>query len=272
MGKPSLSKLLRHDQKTPKEGKNSLEKDISELQLEMLRVQQGVWHAKARVILAFEGFDAAGKGGCIRTLTANLDPRGVAVHPVGPPTPAEQGRHYLWRFWRDLPEPGTIAIFDRTWYGRVLVEKVERLAKPERIRDAYREINEFEQQLADDGVTILKFFLGISAPEQRRRFEARLEDPYKQWKLSEADLEARRHWDDYVKAVDKMFAKTHTKHAPWHLIPADHKPAARVSVLRETVRELGDWGDWIREKAERLGRRTLKQELKALGRKDKELR
>lgn len=260
MKTPSLAKLLRHKQRDDGKGEK-----IPDLQLEMLRVQQGIYHGKGRVVLAFEGFDAAGKGGCIRTLTSTLDPRGVKVHPVGPPEACEKGEHYLQRFWRNLPAPGEIAVFDRTWYGRVLVEKVERLAKPSRIHDAYREINEFERMLVDDGIVVLKFFLGISPGEQLRRFEARLNDPYKQWKLGEPDLEARRHWKDYVKAVDKMFEKTSTKRARWRLIPADHKDSARAEVLRETVHELGDWGDWIRSEAARLGSRTLKQELKSLG-------
>lgn len=271
MSQLSLSRLLRHKQKPPKEDKDKLEKEISSLQLEMLRVQQGIWHGKGRVVLLFEGFDAAGKGGVIRTLTQCIDPRGVAVHPIGPPTPDEQGQHYLERFWSKLPKPGTIAVFDRSWYGRVLVEKVEKLAKPGRVHDAYREIREFERMLADDGITLLKFFLAITPEEQLQRFEDRLNDPYKQWKLGEPDIEARRRWNEYVKAVDKMLDKTDAKHARWSLIPADHKPLARVKVMRETVRTLCCWGDWIRDRAAKLGQRTLKQELEAMGKKGKDL-
>ncbi|MGZ3669761.1 MAG: polyphosphate kinase 2 family protein [Bdellovibrionota bacterium] len=267
MKTPSLSRLLRKTQKAPPD-KLKQEARIEKLQLEMLRVQQGIYHGKGRAIVIFEGFDAAGKGGCIRTLTSLLDPRGVAVHPVGPPNPEERGRHWLYRFWRDLPLPSTIAVFDRSWYGRVLVEKVEALTKPGRIHDAYREINEFERMLADDGITLIKFFLGISRDEQLRRFEDRLNDPYKQWKLSEDDLRNRRNWNAYVKAVDKMFRETHSKHAPWRLVPSDHKSAAREAVLSQTVEDLGDWGDWIQNCAAKLGRRTLKQEMKALGAKD----
>jgi polyphosphate kinase 2 (PPK2 family) len=268
MPKVSLSRLLRHRQRKPK---GSPAGEIERLQLEMLRIQQGIYHGKGRAVLVFEGFDAAGKGGCIRTLTSALDPRGVQVHPIGAPTADEQGRHWLYRFWRDLPPPGTIAVFDRSWYGRVLVERVEKLASPARLRDAYREINQFEKALLDDGVTVLKFFLGVSRGEQRQRFEDRLNDPYKQWKLTEDDLRARARWDDYVEAVDKMFAKTHRRGAPWRLVPADHKAGARREVLRETVKELASWGEWIRKRAAHLGRRSLREELEALGRKGKEL-
>jgi polyphosphate kinase 2 (PPK2 family) len=258
MKAPSLSRLLRHKQKSPDE-KNLLEERLEKLELEMLRIQQGIFHGKGRVILLLEGFDAAGKGGCIRTITSHIDPRGVAVHAVGPPTKEEQGRHWLYRFWRDLPEPGTIALFDRSWYGRVLVEKVEQLAKPSRIHDAYREINEFERTLADDGITILKFFLGVSRDQQLKRFEERLGDPYKQWKLSEDDIRNRSNWDKYVKATDRMFEKTNKVH--WHLVGADHKAAARVEVLERIVKELGHWGNWMEKQANITGHRTLKQEL-----------
>lgn len=268
MGKLSLSRLLRHDQKKPKESKIELEDEIKKLQLGMLRVQQGMWHSKGRAILAFEGFDAAGKGGCIRTVTELLDPRSVSVHPIGPPEPDEQARHWLFRFWRDIPKPGIIAVFDRTWYGRVLAEKVEHLAPAERIRQAYHEINEFERQLEDDGVVIVKFFLAVSKDEQLKRFEERLKDPYKQWKLTEADIEARRKWDEYVEAADKIFART----GDWNLIPADHKHAARRAVLEKTISKLGRWGKWMDKRAAVTGVRSLKDELRKLGKKEKELK
>jgi polyphosphate kinase 2 (PPK2 family) len=271
MHSPSLSKLLRRKQKGISGHKNAVEKKIPDLQLEMLHIQQGIFHGNGRVVIVFEGFDAAGKGGAIRTLTSTLDPRGITVHPIGPPLPEERGEHYLQRFWRALPAPGTIAVFDRSWYGRVLVEKVEGLTKSSRIRDAYREINEFETLLTNDGISVLKFFLGVSREEQLRRFEDRLKDPYKQWKLTADDIRSHVHWDAYVKAADKMFAKTHNRNSPWHLIPADHKSLARLEIMRICVKELSEWREWIREKAARLGTRTLEQELARLGRKDGEL-
>ena len=198
----------------------------------MLRIEQAAWKHKSRIILAFEGFDSAGKGGVIRRLTQYLDPRGFAVHPIAAPSEDERTRHYLYRFWTKLPRAGTIAIFDRTWYGRVLVERVEGFARKDEWKRAYDEINAFEKMLTDDGVPVIKIFLGISKSEQRKRFEERLKDPYKQWKLTPDDLRNRKRWDDYVAAVDDMFSKTHTKNAPWHLVAADDKRYARIKSLK----------------------------------------
>ncbi|HEX9306115.1 MAG TPA: hypothetical protein VF894_01415 [Anaeromyxobacter sp.] len=203
MAHPSLSKLLAKDAFPEVASKHVYERRLDELQRRILLIQQGVFLTRRRAIVAVEGFDAAGKGGVIRRLTEGVAPRGVKVVPIGPPSPDEQGRHWLWRFWRDLPLPGTITIFDRTWYGRVLVERVEGLAKKAEWMRAYREINEFERLLVDDGVDVVKVFLGISKAEQLRRFEERLRDPYQQWKLGESDVRARRKWNDYVEAVGR---------------------------------------------------------------------
>src|SRR5512143_2546906 len=148
---PSLSRLLAGPFPAVP-SKDGYERRLEELQRRMLLVQQGLFHSRRRAIVAIEGFDASGKGGAIRRLTEAIDPRGVKVVPIGPPTGEEQGRHWLWRFWRALPAPGTLTVFDRTWYGRVLVERVEGLARKAEWRRAYREINEFERVLADDGV------------------------------------------------------------------------------------------------------------------------
>ncbi len=263
MKKNSLSWLLKHGQKHgPKKTARS-EQEIEALQLALLRIQQGIWHGKGRVILLFEGFDAAGKGGCIRTLTERLDPRGVKVHAIGPPKPEEQERHWLYRFWQRIPEPGTIAIFDRSWYGRLLVEKVEKLAPSVRIRDAYREINEFERSLQRDGITLMKFFLAVSKEEQLRRFADRLKDPYKQWKLTEDDIRASEHWNGYVKAVDKLLEET----KGWDLVPADNKHVARAKVLTAVKSELKPWGKWIEKQAASLGARSIDEELRKLKKK-----
>ncbi|MEL6547296.1 MAG: polyphosphate kinase, partial [Myxococcota bacterium] len=154
--------------------KKAYQEELASLQLELLKIQQAYHHQGApRAILLFQGWDAAGKGGAIRRITERLDPRGLRVHAIAAPTPAEQGRHYLWRFWQRIPQPGRIAIFDRSWYGRVLVERVEGFAKKREWKRAYDEINEFEHTLVDDGVRIVKFFLHITADEQLRRFEER---------------------------------------------------------------------------------------------------
>ncbi len=218
------------------EGKAAYEKRLAELQKQLLRIQQTYWHEKRRAILVLEGWDAAGKGGAIRRMTELLDPRGFHVWPIGAPLPSEQGRHYLWRFWQRLPEPGTFAIFDRSWYGRVLVERVEGYAAPGAWKRAFDEINEFERLLVDDGARIVKLFLHISPEEQLERFRERLTNPYKRWKITEEDLRNRGRWDDYVQAAEDMFDKTSTNLAPWHAVAADSKWYARVRCL-EVVNE-----------------------------------
>lgn len=223
--------------------KSAYLKELESLQEQVMHVQQAYWHSKRRAILVFEGWDAAGKGGAIRRLTETLDPRGAHVWPIAAPLPQEQGKHYLWRFWQRLPEPGTFAIFDRSWYGRVLVERVEGFAKPSEWQRAYDEINEFERLLIDDGVRIVKLFLHISEDEQRRRFRERLHNPYKRWKLTSEDLRNRARRPQYELATNQMFDRTHTKHAPWHVIPADAKWYARVEVLRQVVARLSEGVD-----------------------------
>jgi polyphosphate kinase 2 (PPK2 family) len=211
---------------------------IENLQLKMLRIQQAYFHQRRRAIVVFEGWDASGKGGAIRRLTEHLDPRGVKVWPIGPPHPDEQGRHYLYRFWQRLPEPGTLAIFDRSWYGRVLVERVESLAPKEAWRRAYGEIVEFERMLTEDGVRVVKLFLDITRDEQLRRFAQRLKSPEKRWKLTDADLRSRALWPDYVRAAEEMFARTNRPHAHWHIVPANRKWFARTRVLEIVTDEL----------------------------------
>lgn len=203
---------------------------IKDLQLKMLRIQQGIWRKKERVIIVFEGMDAAGKGGAIRKITEVLDPRGVKVHPIGPPTPEEQGKHWLYRFWLNLPSPGMIAIFDRSWYGRVLVERVDKLAPDKDWKRAYKEINQFEQMLVKDGIHLIKIFLKISREEQGRRFKARLNDPYKSWKITEADLKARKKWKKYETAIDDMVKKT--GQVTWQVVENNDKDLARVETLK----------------------------------------
>ena len=229
---PKKIRLARLVQPKPFADKAEYETHLDRLQKKMLSIQQTFFHEKLRAILVFEGWDAAGKGGAIRRLTETLDPRGFHVWPIGAPKPDEQGRHYLYRFWERLPEPGTIAIFDRSWYGRVLVERVEGLSPKPTWKRAYREIKEFERMLVDDGVRLVKVFLHIPPEEQLRRFAERLSNPYKRWKLTEDDIRNHRRWDDYAEAIDEMFERTSTKHAPWHAIYAEKKWVARVEVLK----------------------------------------
>jgi len=265
MKTPSLSKLLKHlkfsDQAEPK----NYQKDLDALQLKMLRIQQGLWHQKKRAIIVFEGFDAAGKGGAIRRLTEDLDPRSCVVYGISAPTANEQGRHYLYRFWRRLPLPGTMAIFDRSWYGRVLVERVEKLTEKKRWKQAYDEIPEFEAMLINDDVDLIKIFLAIDREEQLKRFEARLNDPYKQWKLTKDDVEARSKWKDYVAAADEMFEQTHSHKSPWHLVAANNKSEARLEVLQIVTERLKHHGRWMESKAHDNEVSSLKRSLKELG-------
>jgi AMP-polyphosphate phosphotransferase len=233
---PKKIRLDRLKQSKPFTAKEQYEKQLKALQLKMLLIQQTYFHEKRRGIIAFEGWDAAGKGGAIRRLTEQLDPRGFHVWPIGAPRPDEQGRHYLYRFWQRLPAPGMLAIFDRTWYGRVLVERVDGLIPKSAWKRAYREIREFERMLVEDGVRLVKIFLHIPPEEQLLRFAERLGNPYKRWKLTEDDIRDHQHWDDYVDAIHDMFDETSTKHAPWTAIYGEKKWVARVKVL-ETVTE-----------------------------------
>jgi polyphosphate kinase 2 (PPK2 family) len=188
------------------------------------------------VVVVLEGWDASGKGGAIRRLTHALDPRGFTVHAFGAPSAEELAHHYLWRFWRVLPKHGHLAIFDRSWYGRVLVERVEGLASEQEWHRAYREINEFELQLAAAGTVVAKFWLHISRDEQLSRFEERKENPYKRYKLTDEDWRNREKWSTYYEAVDEMLLRTSTTYAPWTVVPANSKPLARVTII-ETLAE-----------------------------------
>ncbi len=205
------------------------------LQVRLGQLGFQVYQQKRPVILAFEGWDAGGKGGAIRRITERLDPRGYVVQPISAPKGDDAEHHYLWRFWRRLPEGGQIAIFDRTWYGRVMVERVEGFCTENEWRRAYREINEFERQLVDFGTIMCKFWLHISQEEQLARFEGRRDTAYKAWKLTDEDWRNREKWNAYSEAVEDMLLKTSTTVAPWSVVPANDKLIARVFVLQTVV-------------------------------------
>jgi AMP-polyphosphate phosphotransferase len=188
--------------------------------------------------VAFEGWDAAGKGGAIKRLVAPLDPRHVRVAQFAAPTETERRHHFLNRFWPALPGWGGMSVYDRTWYGRVLVERVEGFASEEEWRRAYAEIAEFERMLLAEGTALVKIWLHISAAEQLRRFEARAEDPLKTWKLTEDDWRNRSRRPDYEAAVEEMIARTSTEDAPWHLVSAESKRHARVAVMRLVIESI----------------------------------
>ncbi|WP_066685099.1 polyphosphate:AMP phosphotransferase [Christensenella intestinihominis] len=211
---------------------------LAECQNRLFRLQNKLYLKKIPVIVAYEGNDAAGKGGNIKRVAAALDARGYAVTPIAAPSPDELNHQYLWRFWRALPRTGHFAIFDRTWYGRVLVERVEGLTPIARINQAYNEINEFEALLARWGAVIFKFWLAIDKDEQLRRFEDRQNTPEKQWKITEEDWRNRGKWDAYTQAVDDMFRYTNTDYAPWTAVESNCKYYARLKTLETMIETL----------------------------------
>lgn len=226
--------VLPPDADHPALSAKAYEKALHPLQLLMRSITLSYHRQGLNAVVVIEGSDAAGKGGAIRRMTAELDPRHYDVWPVGPPTADELRHHYLWRFWQRLPEHGLIGIFDRSWYGRVLVERVDSLTTETRWRQAYDEIRHFEQSLIDDGTRLVKIYLHVSADEQRHRLAERVRDPHKNWKISAADFRNNLQRDSYVTAAAEMLERTSTEAAPWHVIAADDKRHTRISVL-ETV-------------------------------------
>lgn len=212
---------------------------LLEYQLRLRELAMLCYRERQSVVVVFEGWDAAGKGGSIRRMTAKLDPRGYHVFPIAAPVQGKD-RHYLWRFWRRLlpPDEKQLVIFDRSWYGRVLVERVEGFAAEPEWKRAYREINEFERLLADSGVLIVKYFFHIDKDEQMRRFEERKATPHKSWKLTEEDFRNRGQWDAYEAAIGEMLVRTSTRTAPWTLVEGNDKRHARVKSLRCLVEVL----------------------------------
>lgn len=211
-------------------------KRLDELQGKIAKRTRKLSASPRSLILVFEGPDAAGKGGAIRRVTQAMDARLWQVHGIAAPTDEEAARPYLWRFWRRLPARGHVAIFDRSWYGRVLVERVEGFADPGDWKRAYNEINEFEEELSEFGYVIRKFWLHISADEQLRRFQDRKRTPYKQYKLTEEDWRNRDKWQAYEASACEMIERTSTAQAPWIVVPANDKYTARLRVL-ETVND-----------------------------------
>jgi polyphosphate kinase 2 (PPK2 family) len=211
-------------------------RELDQWQEAVFELEHQIYVARVPVVIVYEGWDAAGKGGNIRRLGQGLDPRGYEVGPIGAPTEEEKAHHYLWRFWRQIPKGGHITIFDRSWYGRVMVERIEGFCTQEEWQRAYQEINEFEHQLAAFGTAIVKFWLHMSPEEQLRRFEQRQATEYKQWKLTDEDWRNREKWDAYALAVGEMIERTSTPQAPWTIIAADCKRCARINSIR-TVAE-----------------------------------
>src|SRR5829696_8447367 len=228
--------LSDHEAGTPFAGDYKASLESLQERIARLFVANLVHRRKA--VIVCEGWDASGKGGAIQRLTAECDPRAYQVWPIAAPTDEDKAHHYLWRFWRRLPAAGEVAIFDRSWYGRVLVERIEGFARPDEWQRAYAEINEFERQLVEFGTIVCKFWMQISPDEQLRRFEERQNVPYKAWKLTDDDWRNREQWPRYEQAINEMLLRTSTPAAPWTVVESEDKRFARIKVLRTVVRRL----------------------------------
>lgn len=218
--------------------KGTYEKELVLNQVALGQLGYQVYVQQRPVVIIFEGWDAAGKGGAIKRVTEKLDPRGYVVYSIAAPQGDDKTHHYLYRFWRRLPESGQIAILDRSWYGRVMVERIEGFCSETDWKRAYREINQFEHQLVDFGTILVKFWINITKEEQLRRFEDRAGDKLRQWKLTDEDWRNREKWEMYEEAVNEMLLKTSTLTAPWTIVEGDDKLFSRVKVLSTLVEKL----------------------------------
>ena len=227
--------LLKDVDLSPTFDDEEYKKELKKLQEKLKVLHNVVYRKRIPVVICYEGWDAAGKGGNIRRITKSLDPRGYDVKPIASPEPHELNRQYLWRFWNRLPRSGHIAIFDRTWYGRVMVERLEGFCSELDWKRAYNEINEFERQLTDWGAVVIKFWIHIDQDTQLARFTDRQNTPEKQWKLTDEDWRNREKWPQYEIAVNDMLQKTSTKNAPWHIIESNDKKYARIKTLKIVV-------------------------------------
>lgn len=213
-------------------------KQLKKCRKKLAALHNELYRKKVPVVIVYEGWDAAGKGGNIKRLASALDPRGYEVLPIAAPTKDELARHYLWRFWTRLPKTGHIAIFDRSWYGRVMVERLEGFCTTDDWQRAYDEINEFEKELTDNGTVVVKFWVQIDKDTQLERFNERQADPAKQWKITEEDWRNRDKWDSYQVAVDEMLRRTSTAFAPWHILESVDKKYARIKAMKTVIEAL----------------------------------
>lgn len=232
---PKLADISLKDKTMSEE---TYREELGRLQKELNHLHYELYRKKIPVIIAYEGWDAAGKGGNIKRVAGALDPRGYEVHPIASPEPHEKARHFLWRFWTRLPKTGHIAIFDRTWYGRVMVERLEGFCSENDWQRAYNEINEFEKELTDWGAVVIKFWVQIDNETQLERFTERQNTPEKQWKITDEDWRNRDKWDLYEGAVNEMIQKTSTTFAPWYILESDDKKYARIKALRIVIKRI----------------------------------
>lgn len=230
--------MLERLDMTKKLARRQYDDQLGALQVRLRELHFQMFQEQVPLLCVFEGMDAAGKGGAIRRVTELLDPRGFTVSSYAAPRGEERTRHYLWRFWRNLPRAGHLAIWDRSHYGRTLVERVEGFCNEREWRRAYREINEFEAHQRSCGMVLVKFWLHVTKQEQLRRFKSRELDPYRSHKLTEEDWRNRAKWDEYVAAAEEMLLQTSTPEAPWTVVEANDKYHARIRVLRTLVETL----------------------------------
>jgi len=232
---PEFSGRLAATNLSQKLSSRDYKAQLSDLQVRLLKAEFDIHRRQTPVLCVMEGWDAAGKGGAIKRIAAPLDPRGFSVASFAAPHDDEKAHHYLWRFWRNLPRAGHLTIFDRSYYGRVLVERVEGFAREPEWRRAYQEIREFEAHQLSFGMRIVKFWLHISPAEQLKRFRGRELDPYRSYKITEEDWRNRQKWTEYTAAAEEMFARTSTPSATWTIVPANDKYFARIFVLKTLV-------------------------------------
>lgn len=230
--------------------KEEYKEKLDKLQKKLEKLHGELYRYRIPVVLGFEGWDAGGKGGAIKRLTQKMDPRGYVVHPTASPNDIERAYHYLWRFWVDMPKAGHVTIFDRTWYGRVMVERIEGFCTKDEWQRAYKEINDMEYTLAESGAIVLKFWMQIDKDEQERRFKARQENPEKQWKITDEDWRNREKWDQYEEAVNEMLIRTSSPYAPWIVVEGNCKYYARIKVLETVVNAIEKKLAEIRHKGE----------------------
>jgi polyphosphate kinase len=219
----------------PRMKRATYDKELATLDVELARLQEWIRHAGLRVVVIFEGRDAAGKGGTIKTISASLNPRICRVVALGTPTERQKTQWYFQRYTEHLPAAGEMVLFDRSWYNRAGVERVMGFCTEDEYREFLRSCPEFERMLIRSGIILVKYWFSVSDEEQERRFQSRLDDPTKRWKLSPMDLESRTRWLDYSKAKDEMFAHTDTKQTPWYVVSADDKRRARLNVIRHLL-------------------------------------
>lgn len=234
--------------------KEAYKKQLDKLQRKLEALHGELYRRRIPVVIGFEGWDAGGKGGAIRRLTSHLDPRGYQVSPTASPNDIERVHHYLWRFWNNVPKAGHIAIFDRTWYGRVMVERIEGFCSEDEWRRAYQEINEMESHMANAGAVVLKFWLHIDKDEQERRFKERMDNPAKRWKITDEDWRNREKWDEYEQAVNEMLVRTSTTYAPWIVVAGNDKYYARVKVLKTVVDALEEKIKQVKQEKKKSGK------------------